>query len=59
MSLEFAIELIKSTLPRECVLTDATATAPFETDGLTAYRQRPPVVTLPRDTNDVRQVLRI
>ena len=59
MSLEFAIELIKSTLPRDCVLTDATATTPFETDGLTAYRQRPPVVALPRDTNDVRQVLRI
>ncbi|MCY4093805.1 MAG: FAD-binding protein [Gammaproteobacteria bacterium] len=59
MSLEFAIELIKSTLPRDCVLTDPSATAPFETDGLTAYRRRPPVVALPRDTNDVRQVLRI
>ena len=59
MSLEFAIELIKSTLPSECVLTEPTATAPFETDGLTAYRQRPPIVALPRDTNDVRQVLRI
>ena len=59
MSLEFAIDLIRSTLPRECVLTEANATAPFETDGLTAYRQRPPIVALPRDTNDVRQVLRI
>ena len=59
MSLEFAIELIKSTLPSDCVLTDSSATAPFETDGLTAYRQRPPIVALPRDTNDVRQVLRI
>ena len=59
MSLEFAIELIKSTLPRDCVFTEPTATAPFETDGLTAYRQRPAVVALPRDINDVRHVLRI
>ena len=59
MSLEFAIELIKAALPQECVLTDPAVTAPFETDGLTAYRQRPPVVALPRDTNEVRTVLRI
>ncbi len=59
MSLDFAIELIKSALPRDCVLTDPNATAPFETDGLTAYRQRPPVVAMPRNTSDVRAILRI
>ena len=59
MSLAFAIELIKSSLPSDCVLTDESATKPFETDGLTAYRQTPPVVTLPRSTEEVRKVLQI
>lgn len=59
MALDFAIELIKLSLPRDCVLTDKHATAPFETDGLTAYRQRPAVVALPRNTDEVRTVLRI
>lgn len=59
MSLNFVIEMLQASLPTDCVLTDATATTPYETDGLTAYRQRPPVVVLPRDTAEVRAVLRI
>ena len=59
MSLAFAIDLLRTSLPRECVLTDKHATTPFETDGLTAYRQRPAVVALPRSTDEVRMVLRI
>ena len=59
MSLKFAIELLRATLPQDSVVTDATRTAPFETDGLTAYRQRPPVVVLARNTEDVRTVLRV
>ncbi|MYD42379.1 MAG: FAD-binding protein [Gammaproteobacteria bacterium] len=59
MSLDFCIEMLKSTLARECVLTDVAATTPYETDGLTAYRQVPPVVVLPRDTKEVQAVLRI
>ena len=59
MSLEFAIELLSATLPSGSVLTDKATTTPYETDGLTAYRQVPPVVVLPNSVAEVRHVLRI
>ena len=59
MSLDFATELLRSALPRDLVLTEVSATRPYETDGLTAYRRIPPVVVLARDVKDVKTVLRI
>lgn len=59
MSSDLALELLKTSLPSEAVITDPSGTKPFETDGLTAYRQQPWVVVLPSNPSDVRKVLRI
>ena len=53
------IELLKRTLPAASVITETRALGPFETDGLTAIRQRPWVVVLPETVEQVRAVLRI
>ena len=44
---------------REAVLTDYEALKPFECDGLTAYRQVPMAVVLPRTIEEVQNVVRI
>ena len=54
-----ALRLLKSNLPADCVVTDPVAVKPFETDGLTAYREKPWVVVLPESVDQVRTVLRI
>ena len=38
---------LRAMLPEHCLLTEAEDTRPFECDGLTLIRQRPPVVALP------------
>ena len=45
-------------LPAESVLTQPEDVRPFETDGLTAYRQLPYVVVLPQSEAEVQAVLR-
>ena len=53
------IELLKRSLPAASVITETRALGPFETDGLTAIRQKPWVVALPETVEQVRTVLRI
>ncbi|MDQ7247348.1 FAD-linked oxidase C-terminal domain-containing protein [Dongia sedimenti] len=45
-------------LPPESVIADPIALKAYESDGLTAYRQSPLLVTLPRTTAEVSAVLR-
>ena len=53
------IELLKRSLPAASVITETRALGPFETDGLTAIRQKPWVVVLPETVEQVRAVLGI
>src|SRR5262245_46645157 len=46
-------------LPRDCLLWDPAQTAPYECDGLSAYRQRPRAVALPETIEQVQAVLRL
>ncbi|HWP11993.1 MAG TPA: FAD-linked oxidase C-terminal domain-containing protein [Ramlibacter sp.] len=50
---------LQAVLPAEALLWHAEDTTPYECDGLTAYRQRPLVVTLPETEAQVQAVLRI
>src|SRR5438067_1584894 len=52
------IATLKSIVPGEGVIDAETAMRPFESDGLTAYRQLPMVVVLPETTEQVAEVLR-
>ena len=45
-------------LPFECLITTVDERRAFETDGLTAYRQLPLAVVLPRTTEEVSAVMR-
>jgi glycolate oxidase len=51
--------LLRAALPAGCLIADARATRPYETDGLTAIRQRPWLVALPETEAQVLEVLRI
>src|SRR5204863_1807452 len=51
------IAALKSIVPGEGVIDAETAMRPFESDGLTAYRQLPMVVVLPETTAQVAAVL--
>ena len=53
------IKLLRDQLPAGNVVTDTHALTPFETDGLTAIRQKPWVVALAETVDQVRAVLRI
>ncbi|MFD2264739.1 FAD-linked oxidase C-terminal domain-containing protein [Lacibacterium aquatile] len=54
---EIAADL-EALLPPGCVVVDGAALKAYESDGLTAYRQVPLAVTLPRSTAEVAAVLR-
>ena len=45
-------------LPEDAVIADPVELKPYETDGLSAYRQPPLAVVLPRSTEEVAAVLR-
>jgi glycolate oxidase len=49
---------LRALLPGEAVIGDAISLKPYETDGLTAYRQMPLAVVLPADEAQVIAVLR-
>ena len=49
---------LKSRIPAHCILTRSEETRPYECDGLTLYRQPPPLVVLPEDESQVVEVLR-
>ncbi len=44
-------------LPREALLIEAEAKRPFECDGLSAYRELPRVVCLPRTRDELRAIV--
>jgi glycolate oxidase len=46
-------------LPEKSLLWTAEDTTPYECDGLTAYRERPLVVALPANEQEVQAVLRV
>jgi glycolate oxidase len=48
---------LREILPEDCVLSREEERRPYECDGLTAFRQLPGVVALPRSDDEVRQVL--
>ncbi len=51
------VRALKAIVPGEGVIDDLDALRPYESDGLTAYRQPPMVVVLPETTAQVAQVL--
>ena len=50
---------LSEVLADDQVIVDDDALAPYESDGLTAYRQRPLAAVLPADTAEVQAVMRI
>jgi glycolate oxidase len=50
---------LQAFLPPEAVLQEAEDLKPYECDGLSAYRQMPLIVALPRTEEEVAQVLRV
>ncbi|MCQ8780803.1 FAD-linked oxidase C-terminal domain-containing protein [Mangrovibrevibacter kandeliae] len=52
------VDALKAIVPGEGVVDGITGMRPFETDGLTAYRQLPLVVVLPETVGQVAAVLR-
>jgi glycolate oxidase len=55
---EGIVAAMRAIVPGEGVIAGEREMRPFETDGLTAYRQLPLVVVLPSTTQQVSQVLR-
>ena len=52
------VAALSEIVPGEGVVSSETAMRPYESDGLTAYKQLPMVVVLPETTDQVAQVLR-
>ena len=52
------IKKLQQIVPIENVLVDEVELRPYETDGLTAYRQLPFIVVLPETTGQVSSILR-
>lgn len=53
------LESLQAILPPAAVLHEHEALAPYECDGLSAYRRRPLFVCLPETVEQVRQILRL
>ena len=51
-------DVLREIVPDEGVLTEETERLPYETDGLTAYKQLPMIVVLPETTKQVSLILR-
>src|SRR5262249_22267869 len=52
------VAALRAIVPGEGVIASERAMRPYESDGLTAYRQLPMVVVLPETTEQVARVLR-
>ena len=52
------VAALRRIVPGEGVISNAAELRPFESDGLTAYRQPPMVVVLPETVDQVAAVLR-
>jgi len=57
MSGSDVVAALREMLPGDCVLSREEERRPYECDGLTALRELPAVVVLPRTDDEVRQVL--
>ena len=55
---DWIIAAMRKIVPGEGVIVDADALRPYESDGLTAYRQPPMLVVLPDTVSQVSAVLR-
>ncbi len=55
---EHVVAALRTIVPGEGVIAAERELRPYETDGLTAYRQLPMVVVLPETTEQVAEVLR-
>jgi len=55
---EEIVRALRAIVPGEGVIASEPEMRPYETDGLTAYRQLPLVVVLPSTTEEVARVLR-
>ncbi len=53
------LDELRRALPADALITAEDAVRPFETDGLTAIRERPWAVALPENTAQVRTAMRI
>ncbi len=53
------VRRLQAVLPPHCLLLAREDLKPFETDGLTAFRNTPDVVALPETEDQVKEVLRI
>ena len=51
------IDRLRTLVPARCVIAAEDELRPYETDGLTAYRQLPLIVVLPETTEQVSKVL--
>ncbi|ATE66416.1 FAD-linked oxidase C-terminal domain-containing protein [Rhizorhabdus dicambivorans] len=51
------VRALRSIVPGEAVIDDPDGLRPYESDGLTAYRQPPMVVVLPETTEQVSRIL--
>ena len=51
-------QALRQWLPESAILTTPESKRPYETDGLSAYRQMPHVVVLPATEKEVQAVLR-
>jgi glycolate oxidase len=53
------VAALREVLPAECVLARDEELRPYECDGLTAFRQIPMAVVLPRSEDQVREILSV
>ena len=53
------LSALNAALPADCLVTKAEGMRVYESDGLAAYRGMPSVVALPRDTDQIRAVLKV
>ena len=53
------VQALSRVLAAEDILFTPEDTTPYECDGLTAYRQRPLCVAIPRTTQEVQAVLKV
>ena len=59
MSAKFLIDALRAFLPEEAVLHETEDLRPYECDGLSAYRQTPMIVVLPKTEAQVTQILQL
>jgi len=53
------IQTLSKILPKNLLITGKEDCAPFECDGLSAYRQKPLVVVLPETIKQIKQILKV